>query len=95
MLHLSVVASSSRLSLRAARCFDAPIMGRLRFWVSSGALGVLLIILRREILPPLESGAELWIFSVSIQILGHGKQHYHALARRDECHASTYIRIDW
>jgi hypothetical protein len=59
MPHLSVVAESSRLSLRATGCFDALIMGRLRFSVSSGALGVLLTILRREILSPLESGAEL------------------------------------
>jgi hypothetical protein len=59
MPHLSVVAESNRLSLRATGCFGALTMGRLRSSLSSGALGVLLTILRREILSPLESEADL------------------------------------
>lgn len=59
MSHLSIVALSNQLSLRATGCFELPVIGGLRFWVSSGALGVLLIVIRREIFSKWESEAEL------------------------------------
>ena len=59
MPHLSAVAWSSRGSPRATGRLDTSIAGRLRSCAGEGALGVLLIILRREILTPLESVAEL------------------------------------
>jgi hypothetical protein len=59
MPHLSVVALSSRASLQPTGCFDFPIVGRLRFWARSGALGVLLFVLRREEFSPLGSVVEL------------------------------------
>lgn len=68
MAHLSAVASLSRLSLRARGCFDTPIVGFLRLWANSGALGVLRSILRREVLSPLESVVELQAPSVSVYI---------------------------
>jgi hypothetical protein len=70
MPHLSVVALSSRGSLLATGCFGTPIVGRLRLWASSGALGVLLIVLRCKVFSPLWKGSELYIFVVSIAILG-------------------------
>lgn len=59
MPHLSVVALSNRLSVPATGCFELPVIGGLWFWASSGALGVLLIVFRREVFSKWESGAEL------------------------------------
>ena len=66
MPHPSAVALSSRGSLRATGCFDDSIVGRLRFWASSGALGVLLIVLRSEVFSPLGPVAELIVVSTPI-----------------------------
>jgi hypothetical protein len=57
--HLWVAASCSRLSLRATRCFNGSIVGCLRFWVSPGSLGDLLIVLRCKVLSPSGLAAEL------------------------------------
>lgn len=65
MPQLSAVASSSRLSLRATGCFDGPIVGFFRLGASSGALGVLLGILCREIFSPLKPVVELRTSCVS------------------------------
>jgi hypothetical protein len=91
MSHLSVAASSSRLSLRATRCYDGSIMGFLRFWVSSGALGDLLIVLRCKVLSPLGLAAELCVSEVNVRNSNKSEHHYQAPQRRDEWYAShTY-----
>jgi hypothetical protein len=68
MPHLPVVALSSRGSLPATGCFVDSVPGRRRFWASSGALGVFLIVLRSEVFSPLGPNAELSI--VSTLVLG-------------------------
>jgi hypothetical protein len=66
MPHRSVVVLSSRGSLRATGRFDDSIVGRLRFWSSFGALGVLLMILRGEVFSPSGPGLELFVVSTPI-----------------------------
>lgn len=80
MPHLWVVAFSSRGSLSATGRLCTSMVGRLRLWASSGALGVVLIILRCKVLSPLGSAVELWTSDVSKPILGLNELRYHALS---------------
>lgn len=70
MPHLLVVTLSSQGSLLATGCFGTPIIGRLRLGANSGALGVLLIVLRCKVFSPLGKGSELQPNVVSIAISG-------------------------